>query len=320
MGLFSRLTNNKQESASVDSGYYSADDKAAGAAARSKRASNAGGAAARRSARPDVDPVLPEKKRARRRLVGAIALALAVAIGLPMILDSEPKPLSSDISYQIPSKDKPAEAPAPAVADAAPAPAPKPSAKVDDRAALDQSEEIVAPPKNPPAAPAKSVSAPAVAEVRAHTDEPKTVKAEAKPEPKPEPRVSKPAEPKVAKSEPEVKPEPKPVVKAAPKADLDDDARAMAILEGKSSVKPADSVAGGGKFVVQVASLASRDKVDELQNKLREAGIHSYTQKVSSGAGELTRIRVGPLSKDEAENVRAKLGKIGLSGRLEPTS
>ena len=315
MGLFSRLTNNKQESASVDSGYYSADDKAAGAAARSKRASNAGGAA-RRNARPAVDPVLPEKKRARRRLVGAIALALAVAIGLPMILDSEPKPLSSDISYQIPSKDKPADAPAPAVADSAPAaPAPKTPARVDDRAALDQSEEIVAPPKNPAPAPAKSVAAPVVAEVRAHTDEPKAVKSEVKSEPK----VSKPAEPKVAKAEPEPKPEPKPVVKMAPKADLDDDARAMAILEGKSAVKPAEP-AGGGRFVVQVSSLASRDKVDELQTKLREAGIHSYTQKVSSGAGELTRIRVGPLSKDEAENVRAKLGKIGLSGRLEPTS
>lgn len=314
MGLFSRLTNNKQESASVDSGYYSADDKAAGAAARSKRASNAGGAA-RRNARPAVDPVLPEKKRARRRLVGAIALALAVAIGLPMILDSEPKPLSSDISYQIPSKDKPADASAPVVADAAPASAPKTPAKVDDRAALDQSEEIVAPPKNPAPASAKSVAAPVVAEVRAHTEEPKTARTEVKTEPK----VSKPAEPKVAKAEPEPKPEPKPVVKMAPKADLDDDARAMAILEGKSAAKPAEA-AGGGRFVVQVASLASRDKVDELQNKLREAGIHSYTQKVSSGAGELTRIRVGPLSKDEAENVRAKLGKIGLSGRLEPTS
>jgi DedD protein len=316
MGLFSRLTNNKQESASVDSGYYSADDKAAGAAARSKRASNAGGAA-RRNARPAVDPVLPEKKRARRRLVGAIALALAVAIGLPMILDSEPKPLSSDISYQIPSKDKPADAPAPVVADAAPTSAPKTPAKVDDRAALDQSEEIVAPPKNP--APAKNVTAPVVAEVRAHTDEPKTARTEVKTEPRPEPKVSKPVEPKVVKAEPEPKPEPKPVAKMAPKADLDDNARAMAILEGKSAVKPAEAAAGG-RFVVQVASLASRDKVDELQNKLREAGIHSYTQKVSSGAGELTRIRVGPLSKDEAENVRAKLGKIGLSGRLEPTS
>ena len=49
---------------------------------------------------------MPEKKRARRRLVGAIALALLVAVGLPMLLDSEPKPLSTDIDIRIPSKDK----------------------------------------------------------------------------------------------------------------------------------------------------------------------------------------------------------------------
>jgi DedD protein len=53
-----------------------------------------------------VDPILPEKKRARRRLIGAVALVLAAVIGLPMVLDSEPKPNADEISVQIPSKDK----------------------------------------------------------------------------------------------------------------------------------------------------------------------------------------------------------------------
>jgi DedD protein len=70
--------------------------------------------------------------------------------------------------------------------------------------------------------------------------------------------------------------------------------------------------------MVQVAAVASQEKVDELQNKLREAGIKSFTQKVNTaGGGALTRIRVGPFSsKDEAEKVRAKLSKIGLSSSL----
>jgi len=42
------------------------------------------------------------KKRARRRLVGAIALVLAVVVFLPMILDNEPKPVSENISINIP--------------------------------------------------------------------------------------------------------------------------------------------------------------------------------------------------------------------------
>jgi DedD protein len=54
----------------------------------------------------EIDPVLPEKKRARRRLVGAVAITLALVIILPMLLDSEPKPVSEDIVIQIPTKDK----------------------------------------------------------------------------------------------------------------------------------------------------------------------------------------------------------------------
>ena len=43
------------------------------------------------------------RKRARRRLIGAIVLVSAVAVFLPMVLDHEPKPLSQDISIQIPA-------------------------------------------------------------------------------------------------------------------------------------------------------------------------------------------------------------------------
>jgi DedD protein len=43
------------------------------------------------------------RKRARRRLVGAVALVVIVVVFLPMILDNEPKPLSEDIAINIPS-------------------------------------------------------------------------------------------------------------------------------------------------------------------------------------------------------------------------
>jgi len=58
--------------------------------------------------RPEIaDPAVDElKRRARRRLVGAVVLALAAAVMLPMLLESDPKPLGNDVSIQIPPIDQ----------------------------------------------------------------------------------------------------------------------------------------------------------------------------------------------------------------------
>lgn len=56
-------------------------------------------------ARPISDAELQLRKRARRRLIGAIVLVTAVVVALPMVLDSEPKPVSQDINIRIPSPD-----------------------------------------------------------------------------------------------------------------------------------------------------------------------------------------------------------------------
>ena len=45
------------------------------------------------------------RRRARRRLVGAIVLALAAAVFVPMLLESDPKPLGEDVSVKIPPVD-----------------------------------------------------------------------------------------------------------------------------------------------------------------------------------------------------------------------
>ncbi len=296
MGLFSFLNKNKQDAADEDSSYVARDDDAAASArARSKRASSANEPAARRTkdGRAAVDPVLPEKKRARRRLVGAIALALAVAVGLPMILDSEPKPLATDIDIRIPAKDK-----------ATPLPAPVAPAET-----LDTSEVIVPPPNSyvPPAEPAASRD---VAEVRP---------AVLKPDPSVEARMSKPdgkpdGKPpvKVAEAKPaEAKPAAKPELRSDPKSDAE---RALAILEGK----PADKPASNQKYVVQVAALATQEKASELQAKLRSAGVPSFTQKGTGASGEVFRVRVGPFSKEEGEKIRPKLAKLGLTGNVVP--
>ena len=53
----------------------------------------------------DSDEAVQLKRRARRRLVGAIALVSFVVIILPLILDKEPGPAGPPLSVQIPSQD-----------------------------------------------------------------------------------------------------------------------------------------------------------------------------------------------------------------------
>ncbi len=333
MGLFSRKS--KQDRLAEDSGrFYSKDDDAAiGERARAKRASNAGGGASRR---PGADPMLPEKKRARRRLVGAIALALAAAVGLPMLLDSEPKPLAGDIAIQIPAKDK-----------AAPLPVPAADKAVSAADSVDKGEEVVDAP--PPAPAPKAPAAVAAAKPESVATQPPAViapKPEPKVEHKPEHKETPTAERKDAKAEArlaekekaerakaeheraehekaerlarEARDKAKAKAEEKPVKPKDDAARAMAILEGKAAEKEKSAEASSQRFVLQVAALSSQEKAAEVQAKLREAGISSYTQKTSTPSGELIRVRVGPLNKEDAEKVRAKLGRLGLSGAMTP--
>ncbi len=329
MGLFSIFSKNKQESTAQDSGRFSRDDDNLAERARAKRAAYAGEAAsASRRSRSGGDPMLPEKKRARRRLVGAIALALAAAVGLPMLLDSEPRPLVGDIAIDIPSKDKAAALPVPSN--------PVPAAD-----SVDQNEEIVESPTPAPApapvpAARPAVTPPPVKTAEAPKFDPKELvyaEPERKPEPKPEhkPEVKKP-EPKPVEHKPEPKPEPKkPEPKPEPKkpepkktedkprAKDQEAARALALLEGKPAEKAekpaADKPEASQRFVVQVAALASQEKVAELQARLRAAGVSAHTRK----SGELIRVQVGPFgSREEAEKARAKLSSQGFSGFLVP--
>lgn len=60
-------------------------------------------------AKPVSDEEIKLRKRARRRLIGAIFLVLVVVVVLPMVLDREPKPVSQDIDIRIPSRESAGE-------------------------------------------------------------------------------------------------------------------------------------------------------------------------------------------------------------------
>jgi DedD protein len=53
----------------------------------------------------DNDAALDLRRRARRRLMGAIALVLALVIVPPWIMDLEPRPVTTDLKVAIPPQD-----------------------------------------------------------------------------------------------------------------------------------------------------------------------------------------------------------------------
>jgi DedD protein len=59
----------------------------------------------RQMARAPSDEEIQLRKRARRRLVGAIALVVAAIVFLPMLLDTKPQERSQEIDIRIPPED-----------------------------------------------------------------------------------------------------------------------------------------------------------------------------------------------------------------------
>ena len=235
----------------------------------------------RRSARaPEdepMDPMLPEKKRARRRLIGATALVLAAVIGLPMIFDSEPRPISQDINIQIPPRDK-----APAM-NASPMPLP-PTQATQPEAPPPEAQKPEAPKQTAADAASSSPSA-----------------SDAKPEPRQPSSAALAAE------------------KAATVAIGE---KRVDSLVDKPVAAPADTAKTAdkdrGRYIVQVAAVSNKAKVDELLQKLKRGGIEGYWQKITTKEGDRFRVRVGPFSsRDEAEKMSKRIDKLGLTGTIQ---
>jgi len=191
----------------------------------------------------DADQVVDDlKRKARRRLVGAIVLALAAAIILPMLLEKEPRPLGDDVSVQIPPVDEGKFINRLSGKSGEVKPLPKAEDKADPKVGQIRSEskpEVPVPAASPPA----KVAAPAVppgetlmpkksvteAEQRALSPPPKPpAKTESKPAPAPDAKASA----KAAAAEPKAPPksataEPKSAVKAPP-ADAKAESKAVA--------------------------------------------------------------------------------------------
>jgi DedD protein len=250
---------------------------------------------------PDIN-VDELRRRARRRLIGAVVLALAAAVFVPMLLENDPKPLGEDVSVRIPQEDnakfvnrlsdkgakttvrestaKSETVKEPAKVEAAPTSAP---------ATLPESTAAVT--NVPP--PTKSIS----------QAEQKVLGASAKPA-----ATAAPAAVAVPAAAPASTPN---VAPPSPVDPMKDPTKDMTKDVGKDAVK--DAAKEG--FSVQLAAFADDKGANALANKLKRAAYPAYTEPLTTSKGTLWRVRVGPYpSREAAIDVRDKLKGEGYSG------
>lgn len=230
------------------------------------------------------DLVDDQKRRARRRLVGAAVLALAAAVIVPLFLESEPKPLGQDVQILIPAVE-----------------GSKFVNQLSPAAEATGKHATTAVLPAPLAAKSESASAALAALPEKQAEIPKQ---EAAMNPPPAAKTSAPATALVASPKP-VTPQP-----------LKNGSKPEASVAPTVPVKAADS-----KFVVQLGAYADGKVAGELQLKLKSAGFLAYAERVETSKEKLHRVRVGPYaSRDAAETARAQLKAKGHSGIVVPLS
>ena len=237
----------------------------------SKAAADPGGEASRAEQ-------LRFKKRARRRLVGAIALALLAVIVLPMVMDQEPKPLTQDIQIRIPNRE---------------------SSVVSSLARSVTGKPLPTP---LPAIPSSSPASPAAAAVAAATS---VTKPETQTGSRPAPKSTVPQADAVDRAASPGKPiEGKAVSSEQP---------AVPPLERKSGGAPGAAQLDGEQWVVQLGAYRDPANVKSLQNRLKGIGLPSFTENVETPQGPRTRVRGGPFaSHAAAEKAQAQLKKLAI--------
>ena len=239
----------------------------------------------RRTERPEsdalfLDPTLPEKQRARRRLVGAIALVVAAVIVLPMVLDSHPKPVTDDIAIDIPNRP------------AHQAVAPRDDDASDVQAGVAHDE--------PPASDVAVAAVPAPAAKDA-------AKPAAKPDTSTATTTASVTPPKPAAAKPAA---PKPV---APKPAPATVANADAAADSGDASSPASPA--GARFAVQLGSFKDDATARSWATQLKSAGVPAYVEHRKQADGSTaTLLRAGPFADRAAASAAiAKVREAGLT-------
>ena len=310
MSLFSRKKD-PVEPARADEVPFESLRRSPRSAGRSPGAARAA-AEAELDAPSPLDPAHAAKTRARRRLIGAIALALAAIVFVPMLFDRTQVAPTDDIAVQIPDRDTPFEgrrgvprdSPDTGKAPLRPSGSlPSVSSEAPGAGAGTANSDVAAPP-------VATVEVPKLAAPRDAASE--------KPAEKTADRSADKAAPKTAEKHVEKNAQ-KPGEKGmgALTTTQADDPRALAALEGKPVTHAAAEPASGKGYAVQIAAYSVADKARNMRDRLTENGLKAYMEPLSTPQGTRTRVRLGPFaSREAAERAREKLKTMKLDGAI----
>ncbi|HET8597867.1 MAG TPA: SPOR domain-containing protein [Castellaniella sp.] len=256
------------------------------------------------------------RNKARRRLIGALALVLAAFIVVPWLFD---EPVSDDAHPPVVVPATPAGLPP-----APPAPAPAPAESQP------ASGTVAAAPDTPTSGAAASGTAEATP--AAEGGQPSSAGASAPPADSASPAPQPAATPDAARAEPpktaqEDRPAAEPAKPAKPPAKpverTDDGSVALALLAGKSPAKAqggaaAPAPAAQGRYYLQVAAYTTEQDAQQRRDSLRQAGVtDAYVERGQSGGRTVYRLRVGPFGSHEAaQAAQARLRALGYQNGL----
>jgi len=294
------------------------------------------------------------RARARRRLIGAVALVLAGVIVFPLVFDSKPKPVPSNIALDIPAQTKapalslPASAPMLATASA---PTVLPGERASAARAASAPRAVQPPAASKPAAVAPAATpaavapkpAPAASRPQANAanaaNKPQTAAVLAATRPPLPPASQSPATAattakSAARSASTSSPAPKPALSAQQSRELASARQALAALEGKTPEQislaqaeaalahpghalPEDAAPSKARYIVQAGAYADAHTAQAVRAKIEQAGLATYTQVVDTPQGKRVRVRVGPFAtRDAAERALHKLQALGIGGAV----
>ncbi|SMC23654.1 DedD protein [Andreprevotia lacus DSM 23236] len=246
------------------------------------------------------EELLQLRKRARRRLIGAVTLVIFSLIVLWTVLDGEPPATMThpvEIIASAPGASTPA---ATGISNTATEATTGAHAASPVQAVA---EPTVVPSLAPVSLPGKLVNS--------------QVETPAQPSPKP---VVKPEPHAVEK--PVEKPAEKPTDKPKPNKPAKDPQK---ILDGldDAEAKPAErqtekpaATAHAGQTLVQIGAYGDKAKVNEILGKLKANGIAAYAEPVANKGVALTRIRIAAGDDAHAKQVMQKAAKLGYAPQL----
>jgi DedD protein len=250
-----------------------------------------------------LDPSLIHKKKARRRLVGAVAFLGAVGVSLPFLLDSEPKPATQEVQIRVPAREPMVGAvPGPvapqAKAGASNAPVVPVVPLEPSLAKDDASKEFPTPSRiDSKAADGKRDDLKKDESKKDESKKDDSKKDDLKKDDLKKDDLKKDA---AKKAEPK-KPDPK-----------KDDAKKDEVK--KDASKKSDEAKA---YRVQIGAFSSEDSAAEQQSKASKLGLKAYTEKITSNGASKTRVRVGPFAnREQAEQALAKLKLNGIDAAL----